>query len=97
MVGSVEMQCCTIFVSITGMYSYDHENTSLNFVSSATNTSFSKKVRVLPTCIILGSSSVPKLTGWISSFIGSTCPYFNSLLLRVSLLIFEIKTVKANK
>ena len=69
------------------MSSYEHANASLNSVSRATNASFSEMVRVLPTCIILGSSLVPKLIGWVSSFIGSTCPYFNSLLLRVSLPI----------
>ena len=59
-------------VSIPGMSLYDHANTSLNSVSSATNASFSEVVRVLPTCVILGSSSVPKLIGWVSSFIGYT-------------------------
>ena len=84
---SVGMQCFTISVSILGMSSYDYTNTSLNSVSSATNASFSEVVRVLPTCIILGSSSIPRLMGWVSSFMGSRCPYFNSLLLRVSLPI----------
>ena len=95
MVGSVGMQCCTIFVSIPGMSSYDLANTSLNFVSRATNASFLEEVKVLLSCIILGSSSVPNLTGWVSSFIGSTCPYFNSLLLRVFSPISEIKTFNA--
>ena len=84
MVGSVGMQCYTISVSIPGMPSNDHAKTSLNSVSSATR-------------ITLGSSSVPSLMGWVSSFMGSRCPYFNSLLLRVSLQISEIKTFKANK
>ena len=63
MVGSVEMQCCTISISIPGMSSYDHAKTSLNSVKSASNAFFSEVVRVLPTCIILGSSLVPKLMG----------------------------------
>ena len=83
MVGSVGMQCCTIYVSISGMSSYDQVKTSLNLVRIAINASFSKVVMVLPTCIILGSSLVPKLMDWVSSFIGSRCPCFNSLLLRV--------------
>ena len=97
MVRSVGMYCCTIFMSMPGMSSYDHTNTYLNSISRATNVSFLKEVRVLPTCIILGTSSVPRLTGWVPYFIGSTCLYLNSLLLRVFLLISEIKTFKANK
>ena len=46
MVGSVGMQYCTISVSILGMSSYDQAKTSLNFVSNATNASFSEVVRV---------------------------------------------------
>ena len=79
------------------MSSYDHVNISLNSISRVSNASFSKKVRVLPTCIILGSSSIPRLTGWVSSFIGSTCPCFNSLLLRVSLPISEIKKIQSQQ
>ena len=80
------------------MSSYDQAKTSLNSVSSAINASSSKVVRVLPTWIILDSSSVSRLMGWVSSFIGSRYPCFNSLLLRVSLLISEIKHSKpANK
>ena len=94
MVGFVGMQCCTISISIPGMSSYDHANTSLNFVSSDTNASFSKVAKVLPTCIILGSSLVPRLIGWVSSFKGSKCPCFNTLLLKVSLPISEIKQSK---
>ena len=97
MVRSVGMQCCTISVSIPGTPSYDQANTSLNSVSSAINASFSKAVRVLPTYIILGSSSILRLMGWVYSFMGSRCPCFNYLLLRVSLPILEIKTFKANK
>ena len=78
------------------MSSYDHAKTSLNSVSNATNASFSEVVKVLPTWIILGSSSVLKLMSWVSSFIGSRYPYFNSLLLRVSLPISKIKTFKAS-
>ena len=63
MVGFVGMQCCTIFVSILGMSSYDQAKTSLNSVSSATNASFFEVVRVLPTWIILDSSLVPRLMG----------------------------------
>ena len=59
MVGSVGMQCCTIYVSILGTSSYDHENSFLNSVSKATNAYFSEMVRVLPTHTILGLSSVP--------------------------------------
>ena len=97
MVGFVGMQCYTIFVSILGISSYDHSNTSLNSVNRAINASLSEVVRVLPTYIILGSLSVPRLMGWVSSFMVSRCPCFNSLLLRVSLPISEIKTFKANK
>ena len=97
MVGLVGMQCFTISVSIPGMSSYDHAKTSLNSIRSATNASFSKVVRVLPTCIILGSSSISRFIDQVSSFMGSRCPCFNSLLLRVSLPILEIKTFKANK
>ena len=91
------MQCCTIYVSIPGMSSYDQAKTSLNSVTSATNASFSEAVKVSPTWIILGSSSVPRLMGWVSSFVGSKYPCFNSLLLRVSYPISEIKTFKASK
>ena len=91
------MQCCTISVSIPGLSSYDRAKTSLNSIKSATNASFSEMVRVLPTCIMLGSSSVPRLMGWVYFFMDSRCPCFNSLLLRVSLPISEIKTFKANK
>ena len=52
---------------------------------------------MLPSCIILGSSLVPKLIGWFSSFISSTCPCFNSLLLRVSLPISEIKKIQSQQ
>ena len=97
MVGFVGIQCYTISVSILGMSSYDHVKTSLNSVSSATNASFSEAFRILPTYIILGSSSVPRSMGWVSSFIGYRYPCFNSLLLRVFLLILEIKTFKASK
>ena len=90
MVGSIGM-------SMPGMSLYDHAKTYLNFLSRATNASFSEEVRVLLTYIILGSSSVPRLTGWVPYFIGSTCPCLNSLLLRVSLSISKIKTFKANK
>ena len=79
MVGSVGMQCYTISISIPVMSSYDHTKTSLNSVNSATNASFSEVVRVLPTCIILGSSSVPRLMGLVPSFMGSRCLCFNSL------------------
>ena len=68
MVRSVGMQCYTISVSIPGMSSYDHAKTSLNSVSNAINASLLEVVRVLPTCIILGSSSVPRLIDWVSSF-----------------------------
>ena len=88
MVGSVGMECCTIFVSIPGMSSYDHTETSLNSVSSATNASFLEMVGVLSTCIILGSSSIPRLMGSVSSFMGSRCPCFNSLLVRVFFFFF---------
>ena len=91
------MQCCTLSISIPSVFSYDHAKTSLNSVSSATNASFSEVVRVFPTFIILGSSSIPRFMGWISSFMGSRCPCFNSLLLRVSLPILDIKTLKAYK
>ena len=69
----------------------------LNSFNSVTNASFSEEVKVLPIWTILGSSSAPKLTDWVSSFIGSTYPCFNSSLLKVSLPISEIKTFKANK
>ena len=71
MVGSVGMQCCTISILILGISSYDHANTSLNSISRSTNASLSEVVRVLPTCIILGLSLVPKLIGWVFSFISS--------------------------
>ena len=69
------MQCYTISISIPSMSSYDHAKTSLNFVKSATNASFLEVVKVLPTCIILGSSSVPGLMDSVSSFMGSRCPF----------------------
>ena len=76
------------------MSSYDHANTTLNSFSCLINVSFSEEVKVLPIWTILGSSSAPRLTDQVSSFIGSTHPYFNSSLLKVSLPIFEIKTSK---
>ena len=97
MVGSIGMQCYAISISIPDMSLYDRTKTSLNFVSNATNASFSKAVRVLPSYIILGSSLIPRLKGWVSSFMGSRCLCFNSLLLRVSLPISEIKTFKTSK
>ena len=86
-----------IYMSNLGISSYDHAKTSLNSFSSVTNASFSEEVKVLPIWTILGSSSVPRLADWVSSFIGSTCPCFSSPLLKVSLLISKIKKIQSQQ